>query len=170
MTDWNFCPQCRSPLEGALDDRDRPLSCPEGHFTKYDNPLPSTIAIIRRDDGHLLLLKRARAPKRGAWDAVGGFIDGAESPEECVTREGREEIGLDITPRRIIGVFPSVYGETRLKTLGIAFECDLEHGTITLSDENADFDWFAPEHLPELAFPDVASAFAAFVQLGSDSS
>jgi NAD+ diphosphatase len=162
MTNWNFCPQCRSPLQGLIGDPDRPLSCPEGHFVKYDNPLPSTIAVIERE-GRYLLLKRANEPRLGAWDAVGGFIDGSETPEECLAREAEEEIGLLIEPRRIIGVFPSVYGESELKTLGIAYECGVASGEVRLSDENSTFEWFPPESLPELAFPDVSAAFAVAV-------
>lgn len=163
MTEWIYCPQCGASLQANTRDPDRPLACPSGHFVKYDNPLPSTIGVIERD-GRFLLLKRARAPREGSWDAVGGFINGSETPEACLIREAREEIGLSVRPRRLIGAFPSIYGESGLKTLGVAFECDIEPGEIQLSDENSDYEWFPPEKLPELAFPDVASAFSCALQ------
>src|SRR4051812_16976344 len=122
MTQWIYCPECATRLVADETLPEAPLRCPSGHFTKYDNSVATTIGVIRRH-GLYLLVKRARSPKRGMWDAVGGFLQGTETAEECLIREAREETGLAVRPVRLLGAFSSVYGETGLKTLGIAYEC-----------------------------------------------
>lgn len=45
------------------------------------------LLVIRRDD-------KPEIPYPGHWDLPGGGREGRESPQECVLRETREEIGL----------------------------------------------------------------------------
>ncbi len=40
----------------------------------------------------------------GKWNGLGGKLDPGESPEECVTREVREESGLDISDPELKGI------------------------------------------------------------------
>ncbi len=56
-------------------------------------------------DGTVLLLGQ---PHRKGWSLPGGLIDHGETPAEAVTREVREEIGLDIDPgdHVAVGVHP----------------------------------------------------------------
>lgn len=56
-------------------------------------------------DGTVLLL---RQPHREGWSLPGGLIDHGETPAEAVTREVREEIGLDLDPgdHVAVGVHP----------------------------------------------------------------
>jgi 8-oxo-dGTP diphosphatase len=49
------------------------------------------LLVIRRDD-------RPDIPYPGHWDLPGGGREGNESPEICVLRETREEVGLVLTP------------------------------------------------------------------------
>lgn len=162
MTNWRYCPECRESLIHDLQADGQPLACPHGHFKKYDNPLPSTIGVIERS-GRYLLVKRAREPMRGKWDAVGGFLQGAESPEDCLRREALEETGLHVTPVQVLGAFSSVYGSSELNTVGIAYRCAVldDSVEIHLSGENSAFEWFAPDAIPQLAFADVEAAFAS---------
>lgn len=51
----------------------------------------SRIVTILRDD-------IPGIPWPGHWDLPGGGREGAETPEACVLRETREELGLDIDP------------------------------------------------------------------------
>jgi NAD+ diphosphatase len=158
MAAWAYCPYCARRLFVDESERERPLRCPTGHFAKYDNPLPAAFGIVRSHDRYLLL-RRAHEPKRGDWDVVGGFMQGEESPEECLRREAVEELGLEVRAERLLGAFPSVYGDTGLRVVGIAYLCAIEAGEIRLSDENSEYGWFAFDELPELAFADVRAAF-----------
>jgi ADP-ribose pyrophosphatase YjhB (NUDIX family) len=114
------------------------VRCPTGHFTRYGNPLPTTIALIEHG-GKLLLLRRNQEPQKGAWDTVGGFIAAGERAESSLVREVAEELGCSLTHFRLLATYDSIYGNTGLHTLGIAYVCHLdERKTIVLSDENSD--------------------------------
>jgi NADH pyrophosphatase NudC (nudix superfamily) len=158
MDDWKFCPRCGS--KGALEGSgDNPFfQCSACGYTKYDNPLPTTIGLIERGD-QVLLVQRGREPQRGEWDAVGGFLTPGETAEQCMRREALEEIACELQGLRPLGTFASTYGTTGLQTIGIAFICSIKpDAEITLSDENTNWNWFSYHLLPEVAFADVREA------------
>jgi NAD+ diphosphatase len=163
---WRYCPRCgtRAAFEG--EGVERHLRCPACDYVKYDNPLPTTIGLVE-SGGKLLLLRRADEPQRGWWDTVGGFIAAGESAEEAMVREAEEEIGVRVTIERLLATYASVYGDTGLQTLGVAFLCALPDGAeLTISDESVEHGWFGREELPELAFRDVQAAAALWQSMG----
>lgn len=108
------------------------------------------------------MLRRAHEPRKGSWDTVGGFLSGTETAEENLIREGLEEIGSEVRNLRFTGSYSSVYGDTGLLTIGLAFTCELAPGAeIVLSDESSEYGWFPLDGLPELAFADGEAATAA---------
>ncbi|MEV4011986.1 NUDIX domain-containing protein [Nonomuraea angiospora] len=64
--------------------------------------LPSASGFVFDDAGRLLV---ARHGDVGLWAAPGGGIDPDERPEDATVRELREELGVDIEVRGLIGVF-----------------------------------------------------------------
>ncbi len=60
--------------------------------------------------GKLLLLKRAPTMtyKPGTWDLPGGHLRIGELFEECLAREIKEETGLTISTRRLLGIHNSI--------------------------------------------------------------
>ena len=57
----------------------------------------TTLCYIEKD-GQYLMLHRTKKKKdinKDKWIGVGGHAEGAESPEECLLREVKEETGLD---------------------------------------------------------------------------
>jgi 8-oxo-dGTP diphosphatase len=65
--------------------------------------IPCVGAIIRDDQGRLLLVKRGHEPGLGLWSVPGGRIEAGESDAEALVRELREETGLIVKPGRLIG-------------------------------------------------------------------
>ena len=49
----------------------------------------------------------------GKWNGLGGKFEPGESPEECITREVREEAGLQIRESKLHGllIFPNFKGD-----------------------------------------------------------
>ncbi|WP_406673319.1 NUDIX domain-containing protein [Nonomuraea sp. N2-4H] len=64
--------------------------------------LPSVSAFVFDDDGRLLLANHGDVRR---WAAPGGGVDPDERPEDAVVRELREELGVEIEVRGLIGVY-----------------------------------------------------------------
>lgn len=59
------------------------------------NILKVTAAVIEKD-GKILIAKRRIGDRHGGrWEFPGGKIDFGETPEECLRRELREELGIE---------------------------------------------------------------------------
>lgn len=75
----------------------------------------ASLCYLRHADCTLMLhrIKRADDIHLGKWNGLGGKFEPCESPEQCVTREVREESGLEIKDPRLAGllVFPGFKGE-----------------------------------------------------------
>ena len=54
-------------------------------------------------DGELLLIRRGHGPAAGEWSVPGGRVEHGETLAEAVTREVREETGLDCVCGELVG-------------------------------------------------------------------
>ena len=59
-------------------------------------------AVVLRDDGAVLLVRRARPPAVGSWTLPGGKVEPGETPERAIAREVLEETGLVVTVGEIL--------------------------------------------------------------------
>ena len=53
-------------------------------------------AVIWNGDGRVLLIRRAKAPRKGEWSLPGGKVEFGETLVEAVAREIQEELGVVI--------------------------------------------------------------------------
>ena len=70
----------------------------------------TTLCYIEKD-GQYLMLHRTKKKKdinKDKWIGVGGHGEGAESPEDCLLREVKEETGLTLTRFRFRGLITFV--------------------------------------------------------------
>ena len=118
---------------------------------------PSVSAVIFDRRGRLLLQQRSDG---GQWGLPGGSVEIGESLATAVVREVREETGLTVTPRRLIGVYsdPSFQvirypNGTVWHYVTACFECAMRGGELTTCDETLALDWFAPSRLPPTLLP-----------------
>jgi ADP-ribose pyrophosphatase YjhB (NUDIX family) len=112
----------------------------------------SVSAVIFDRKDRLLLQQRSDG---GQWGLPGGSVEIGESVTEAVAREVREETGLAVTPRRLIGVYsdPSLqvvrYPDGNVwHYISVCFECAVRGGELTTCDETLALDWFSPSRLP----------------------
>lgn len=82
------------------------------------NPLLTVDAIVEVEGG-IVLIKR-RNPPHG-WALPGGFVDYGESVEEAITREVKEETGLDIRLIRQFHAYSDPKRDPRQHTVSIVF-------------------------------------------------
>lgn len=101
---------------------------------------------LRDTEGRLLLVHQAYGNR--VWGFVGGDAETGESPEETAIREAKEEIGLTVEPRGLIGVY---FNRPR-RMLVFVFDGLVTGGTLTLQPEEiAEIGWFGPDNLPPLS-------------------
>lgn len=76
-------------------------------------------------DGKVLLAKRAEGtPLAGLWEFPGGKVEKGEDFFSCIKRELKEELGLNINPKRILQVIEE---DQNKQIIEIAFiECNIE--------------------------------------------
>jgi 8-oxo-dGTP diphosphatase len=60
-------------------------------------------AVIKDDQGRLLLIKRGHEPGAGLWSLPGGRIEPGETDAEALVREMREETGLTVQAGALLG-------------------------------------------------------------------
>jgi 8-oxo-dGTP pyrophosphatase MutT (NUDIX family) len=89
---------------GRLRDDPDPATR-EGFIGILNSTLPTKRAIaqgvLRNSAGQVLLCELTY---KGEWDLPGGVVDPMESPSECVVREVREELGVDVQPQGLLAV------------------------------------------------------------------
>jgi len=65
-----------------------------------------TAAVIE-EDGKILIAKRRAGDRFGRlWEFPGGKLESGESPEQCLERELREELGIDVRVSGFLGSYP----------------------------------------------------------------
>lgn len=160
------CVRCGRPVRRrpATAKRPRTIACPRCRYLLYDYPRPCAgMLVVRGDD--VLLLRRAHAPKIGALDVPGGFMDANESIEAAARRELREETGLTLGAVEPLGFYWDQYslrGFGRFPTMNWYFVGRWRRGTPVGADDAASAEWvpfadlarqrrhFAWTHMPRL--------------------
>ena len=106
---FQFCPSCGSQSVGIAEGKSNSVHCRSCDFTLFFNPNSSAGALIRDEQGRLLVVERAREPAKGKYGIPGGFTDFGERLEEVLHREVKEETNLDITDFSFFASFPNEY-------------------------------------------------------------
>lgn len=143
MSDFKFCPICAASLTLRADEGEAGktrLSCPEGHWTHWDNPLPVLAAVVEID-GKILLARNA-AWQENMFALITGFMERDETPEQGIARELKEETNLDADQITLIGVYEFM----RKNELIIAYHVKAS-GTIRLSEELLEYRLLSPVKL-----------------------
>ena len=59
-------------------------------------PIPVVAAVVQRDGKFLVTQRQGEGPLAWCWEFPGGKREEGESPEDCLKREIKEELGVDI--------------------------------------------------------------------------
>jgi 8-oxo-dGTP diphosphatase len=120
-------------------------------------PTSGSFAVIFDARQRVLLSHRT---DRDAWNLPGGGVEPGEAPWEAVTREVREETGLEVRIERLIGV----YLVNAKHEIVFTFFCTVIGGTLVDSPEADQHAYFDRNELPANTLPRhverVADAYA----------
>ena len=163
---FRFCPRCGA---AAAAERLVPFRCVACEFTLFFNPVVGVAGIIRRPDGAILLLRRAKDPAKGKLGVPGGFVDFGESAEDGLRREAREEVGLQLEAVEFFLSHPNqyTYRDVTYGVLDFYFTARVE---LTQSaqalDEVESFVWLQPAAISsdDLAFPSLRHALQRYCE------
>lgn len=103
-------------------------------------------------DGKVLMLYRNKKKNdmhEGRWVGLGGKLENAESPEECVIREFREESGLTLIRPRLRGILTFSEDSVWEDWMVFLFSAREYSGTQQPCDEG-DLAWIVKEELHSL--------------------
>ncbi len=142
-----FCGRCGTPTAPKSDERVR--VCPACKLTAYPRVAPAIMALVHRrnEAAHELLLGRSPHFPPGMYSALAGFVEPGESLEQCLAREVREEVGVQVRNIRYFASQPWPFPHS----LMIAFVCEWAGGELEpQAGEIEDAKWFKVLQLPKL--------------------
>jgi NAD+ diphosphatase len=147
VVEWDrthrFCGRCGTPTRDKPGERAK--ECPACGYVAYPRVSPAMMVLVTRD--REVLLARANRFPNAMYSALAGFVEPGETIEDCIHREVREEVGIEVTgieyfasqswafPHSLMIAFTARYAGGDLKPDGI---------------EIADVRWFDVDALPNL--------------------
>lgn len=115
--------------------------------------VPAASAIVTDRRGRILLHRRS---DNGLWGLPGGGMELGESIVETIIREVKEETGLEVEPRSVVGIYTNPRhvvsfsdGEVR-QEFSICFACKLIGGTLRMSEESSALGFFTAKQISRL--------------------
>jgi NAD+ diphosphatase len=147
IADWDrthrFCGRCGTLTVESAGERAK--KCPACGLTAYPRVAPAMMALVTR--GREVLLARAHRFPPAMFSALAGFVEPGETIEDCVRREVREEVGVDVGRIEYFAsqswAFPH--------SLMIAFTAEYTGGELRADDiEIAEARWFDVDAMPSL--------------------
>ena len=148
-TDALHCQTCGGETEErTVDGRLRPVCRSCGAVTYLDPKL--AVAVVVQRDGKVLLGRRGEHTRSaGKWSFPAGFVERGEVVEAAAVREVQEETGFVIELGPLVSLISSP-GETVVLAV---YTGKIASGAEHAADDLTELGWFAPDALPELAFP-----------------
>lgn len=126
------------------------MDCPEcgTRVQKYRNPTPTTDIVFYVPERGVLLIERKNPPY--GWALPGGFIDYGESAEDAAVREAKEETGLDVRIRDLLGVYSEPDRDPRQHTLSVVYVVEADDvSALQAGDDAGKAEFFPLDQLPQ---------------------
>lgn len=79
------------------------------------------VDVIISSDAGVVMIKRGQGPYKGMWALPGGFVQYGEEVEDAAVREAREETGLRVRLRKLVGVYSNPKRDPRGHVVSVCF-------------------------------------------------
>ena len=138
-----YCGRCGHKTEDKKEERAR--VCSSCGNIIYPRISPATITAVFKEDQ--ILLAHNRNFGHNLYSLIAGFVEPGENLEQCVAREIREEVGIEVKNIRYFGSQPWPFPDS----LMLAFTAEYESGEIHEDQtEILDAKWFHASELPDI--------------------
>jgi 8-oxo-dGTP diphosphatase len=111
-----------------------------------DRPVVSVGAVVVEGD-RVLLVKRGQPPLQGQWSLPGGVVEVGETLREAVTREVKEETGLEVEAGLVVEVLDRVQraddGRVEYHYVIIDYCCCVRGGSLACASDADAAEWVA---------------------------
>ena len=142
--DFQFCGRCG--LRTTNMENDRAKICRACNLISYPRQSPAIIVAITRGD-KLLLARLKRFKPSEMYSVLAGFVDPGESFEECIRREIREEVNIEVKNIQYFSSQPWPFPDS----LMAGFTAEYKSGEISIdNDELVEAGWFSVSELPRI--------------------
>ena len=143
----HYCLECGTPMEiRRVEDRPREV-CPACGYIHYVH-LKVGAGVIIEQDGKLLLAQRAHDPWNGDWNIPAGYVEVDEQPYQAAVREAKEELGVDVAIKKLLGVY-QFDDDPRGNGLLVLYRAGIVGGEVRFNFETQDMRYFGPEEIPD---------------------
>jgi NAD+ diphosphatase len=150
IAEWDrshqFCGRCGTRLHGKAGERAK--ECPACGYVVYPRVSPAMMVLVTR--GRELLLARANRFPQAMYSALAGFVEPGESIEDCIHREVREEVGVEVDRLQYVASQSWPFPHSLMN----AYTAEYAGGDMRpCDDEIVEAGWFPIDALPQLPSP-----------------
>jgi 8-oxo-dGTP diphosphatase len=125
--------------------------------------LVATCALVDAD-GRVLVCQRPEGKAlAGLWEFPGGKLESGETPEGCLIRELKEELGISVTAACLAPFVFASHGYEDFHLLMPLFLCRRWEGVVQPL-EHPQIRWIRPSQMAELQMPPADAPLAAYLR------
>lgn len=138
-----FCGRCGAEMSDLTSEL--AVRCTACGFTVYPRISPAIIVAVT--NGNQILLARSSRFPPGRFSVIAGFLEPGETLEDCVRRELKEEVGIEVKDICYFGNQPWPFPDSQM----IGFTAKYASGELTIdNDEIVAASWFSADKLPDI--------------------
>ncbi len=147
-----------------MDRRNSTLDVSRARAKDGSRPSVGVGVLIVDEHARVLLTLRNLPPEAGCWSIVGGKLEYLETLAECVRREAREEIGVEVAIEGLLCVTDHLLPQERQHWVSPAYLGRVAKGCAKNCEprKTRDVRWFPLDQLPPNLTITARNAIAAY--------